>query len=418
MMMQDFLNKKILLGITGGIAAYKSAYLVRTLIQKGASVRVIMTASAQKFITPMTVQALSGHAVRCDVFDEQAEQAMGHIELSRWADYFLIAPATANCIAKFAQGLADDLLSTVYLAAETPVIMCPAMNRGMWHHPATQANIDALVQRGVTMVGPSEGEQACGDVGLGRMCEVDDIVGALRLLDVRGLLKGRHCLITAGPTQEPIDPVRYISNRSSGKMGYALAEAALMAGARVTLVTGPTALKPPERSCVIYTQTAKDMHHAVMNVLSDGDIFIGVAAVSDYQVRDVAVQKIKKHSQDTLQMLLDPNKDILADVSASGKACFVVGFAAETESLLEHARDKLVKKKLDMVVANQVGQEKGFESDSNEVILLTPTQQISLAYTHKTRLAGQIISNIARQLDFDGMQQRCLNECGAITKES
>ncbi|AHE66268.1 phosphopantothenoylcysteine decarboxylase/phosphopantothenate--cysteine ligase, prokaryotic [Legionella oakridgensis ATCC 33761 = DSM 21215] len=292
--MQDFANKKIVLGVCGGIAAYKSAYLIRELTRLGASVRVVMTASAQQFITPMTLQALSGHEVRCQLFDAQAEKAMGHIELARWADYLLIAPASANCLAKLAHGLADDLLSTLYLVAEVPVIVCPAMNRSMWTHEATQANRVLLERRGVVIVGPEEGSQACGEHGFGRMSEVDNIIDALRLYEVHQLLRGKQVMITAGPTQEAIDPVRYISNRSSGKMGYALAQAALMAGAEVTLVSGPSALPPPAKVDFHSVHSAEEMLDKVMHHLKSDMIFIGTAAVADYRLQAPEPEKIKK----------------------------------------------------------------------------------------------------------------------------
>ncbi len=394
--MQDFANKKILLGVCGGIAAYKSAYLVRELTQLGASVRVVMTASAQEFITPMTLQALSGHAVRSEVFDSEAERAMGHIELARWADYLLIAPATAHCLAKMAHGLADDLLSTIYLVTEAPVIVCPAMNRSMWAHPATQANVQQLVRRGVLMVGPAEGAQACGEYGLGRMSEVDAIIAALRLQDVPPILRGLHVLITAGPTHEAIDPVRYISNRSSGKMGYALAIAARMAGATVTLVSGPSALPPPEGVAFYSVDTARAMFDTVMQQLQPGMIFIGAAAVGDYAVQCPAKTKLKKQAADTLTLTLNP--DILAAVAESGKASFVVGFAAETTQLLAHAAEKLRVKKLDMMVANQVGAGLGFDVDDNQVTVLVKGDQIELKKTNKTRLAGQLIAILGEYL--------------------
>lgn len=396
--MQDFLNKKILLGICGGIAAYKSAYLVRELARLGAIVRVVMTASAQEFITPMTLQALSGHEVRCDLLDSAAERAMGHIELARWADYLLIAPATAHCLAKMAHGLADDLLSTIYLVTETPVIVCPAMNRSMWAHPATQANAEQLIQRGVLMVGPEEGAQACGEYGLGRMSEVANIIDALRLQGVGGLLRGQRVLITAGPTQEAIDPVRFISNRSSGKMGYALAQAARMAGAEVILVSGPSTLEPPLGVKFHSVETAHTMFDAVMQHLEPGMVFIGAAAVGDYGVDAPSEQKLKKQGSSALTLSLHANPDILATVAATGKAAFVVGFAAETTHVLEHAFAKLGGKKLDMIIANQVGLGLGFDVDDNQVTVLTKNTQIALERTHKTRLAGQLIAIIAEHL--------------------
>ena len=396
--MQDFVNKKIVLGICGGIAAYKSAHLVRELTRLGAIVRVVMTASAKEFITPMTLQALSGHEVRCDLFDSQAERAMGHIELARWADYLLIAPATANCLAKMAHGLADDLLSTLYLVTETPVIICPAMNRSMWGHPATQENVQQLARRGVIIVGPEEGSQACGEYGFGRMSEVENIIAALRLIEVNQLLRGQRVLITAGPTHEAIDPVRYIGNRSSGKMGYALAQAVLMAGAHVTLVSGPGALTPPTGVDFYRVDTAVAMLDNVMQQLQPGMIFIGAAAVSDYGVQMPAAQKLKKSENATLSLKLSLNPDILATVASSEKAAFVVGFAAETTNILEHAAIKLREKKLDMIVANQVGAGLGFDTDDNQVTILTKTGQIELARAHKTTIAAQIIAIIAKNM--------------------
>ena len=399
--MQDFVNKKILLGICGGIAAYKSAYLVRELTRAGAIVRVVMTAAAQQFITPMTLQGLSGNDVRCDLFDSQAERAMGHIELARWADCLVIAPASANCLAKMAHGLADDLLSTIYLVAETPVIVCPAMNHSMWSHPATRANCAQLMSRGVVIVGPEEGSQACGEYGFGRMSEVDNIMSALRLYDVDQMLQGLHVLITAGPTQEAIDPVRYLSNRSSGKMGYALAQAACMAGAQVTLVSGPSVLSPPLGVNFYSVNTAQAMFDTVMQQLKPGMIFIGAAAVADYRILAGSEQKIKKTQSHELTLSLIQNPDILATVAASKKAALVVGFAAETTHVLEFAAEKLRAKKLDMVIANQVGADLGFDVDDNQVTILTKNGQIPLPRMNKTRLAGQIIAILATIVQND-----------------
>ena len=302
--MQDFINKKILLGISGGIAAYKSAYLVRELTRLGAKVRVVMTESAQEFITPLTLQALSGEDVRTELFDSEAERAMGHIELARWADYFVIAPASANCLAKMAQGIADDLLSTLYLVAEVPTVVCPALNRSMWAHAATQANCKLLQERGVIFIGPGKGSQACGEQGLGRVSEPEQIVNWLRLLNVHQLLVGKKVLITAGPTRESIDPVRYLSNYSSGKMGYALAEAALMAGAQVTLVSGPSTVQASVGIDLIKVESADEMFAAVMNHLDSGSIFIGAAAVADYRVDAPVQDKMKKIDQAQLDLKL------------------------------------------------------------------------------------------------------------------
>lgn len=395
MAMQDFLNKKIVLGMCGGIAAYKSAYLVRELTRLGAEVRVVMTTAAQQFITPMTMQALSGYEVRCELLDSQAERAMGHIELARWADYLLIAPASANCLAKLAHGLADDLLSTLYLVAETPVFVCPAMNRSMWAHPATRANCELLDHRGVVIIGPDEGSQACGELGFGRMSREDTIINALRLYGARQLLKGQKVLITAGPTREPIDPVRFISNHSSGKMGYAMAEAALMAGADVTLVSGPTSLMSPTGAHIHRVDSAAEMFEMVMRFLQPGMIFIGTAAVADYRIQSQALTKLKKQDNSTLTLTLAHNPDILAEVAASGKASYVVGFAAETHDVLTYAEKKLYSKKVDMIVANQVGAGLGFDMDCNQVTVLTQHGQTELAMAHKTTLAGQIIAILA-----------------------
>ncbi|MBA2656587.1 MAG: bifunctional phosphopantothenoylcysteine decarboxylase/phosphopantothenate--cysteine ligase CoaBC [Tatlockia sp.] len=393
--MQDFIDKKILLGICSGIAAYKSAYLLRELRRLGARVRVVMTKSAQQFITPLTLQALGAEEVRIDLFDPQAEQAMGHIELARWADFLVIAPATADCLAKMAHGLADDLLSTLYLVAEIPVLVCPAMNRSMWIHPATQTNAALLSQRGVILVGPAEGSQACGDQGFGRMVEVPAIINALRLQPIHQALKGKKILITAGPTREAIDPVRYLSNKSSGKMGYALAEAAKMAGAEVVLISGPTTLCTPLGVEIHQVESAAAMYAAVMQQLQKDMIFIATAAVADYGIESAASEKIKKHNQLELTLNLKANPDILTEVAASGKASFVIGFAAETSMVLDNAKNKLRDKKLDMIIANRVGEGLGFDSDNNQVTVITKDAQIELPLTHKSRLAGEIIAILA-----------------------
>lgn len=397
--MQDFANKKIVLGICGGIAAYKSAHLVRELIRLGAEVRVVMTESAQQFISPLTFQALSGYEVRTKLFDYEAERAMGHIELARWADYLLIAPASANCLAKMAHGLADDLLTTLYLVAEMPVIVCPAMNRSMWTHSATQENCEKLRQRGVVFSGPEDGSQACGEQGFGRLSEVDAMIHVLRLHAVNQILRGKTVLITAGPTHELIDPVRYISNHSSGKMGYALAQAAQVAGAQVILISGPTELPVPVGVDIHHVKSAQAMYEAVMSRLETGMIFIATAAVADYTVQSPADEKIKKKSNVELTLKLTQNPDILAAVAASGKAAFVVGFAAETHHVVEQAREKLHLKKIDMIIANDVGDGLVFGCDDNQVTILTHETQIDLPLTHKVRLAGQIIALIARHLN-------------------
>lgn len=396
--MQDFAGKKIVLGLCGGIAAYKSAYLLRELIRLGADVRVVMTPSAQQFITPLTLQALSGHEVMTTLFDPQAERAMGHIELARWADYLLIAPASANFLAKMAQGLADDLLSTLYLVMEKPVIVCPAMNRSMWAHAATRNNCQILRHRGVVFIGPEEGVQACGEEGPGRLAEVDSMLSGLRLHAVNGLLAGQTVMITAGPTWEAIDPVRIISNRSSGKMGYALAAAAKMAGADVILISGPTTLPAPAGVTVQRVESARAMHEAVMHALKPGMIFIACAAVADYGLEQPALEKIKKHQADTLSLTLSKNPDILAAVAASGQAAYVVGFAAETSRLIAHAKQKRKAKKLDMIIANTVGPEQGFDQEGNQVTVITSQGEMALAFQHKTRIAGEIIAILAATL--------------------
>ncbi|KTD05285.1 bifunctional phosphopantothenoylcysteine decarboxylase/phosphopantothenate--cysteine ligase CoaBC [Fluoribacter gormanii] len=399
--MQDFIGKKVLLGVCGGVAAYKSAYLIRELTRAGAEVKVVMTQSAQEFVSPLLMQALSGNDVRTNLFDAQAERAMGHIELARWADYLVIAPASANCLAKIAQGIADDLLSTLYLVAEIPVIVCPAMNRSMWAHPATQANCKLLQERGVIFVGPEEGSQACGEQGFGRVSEVEQIISALRLYDVHQLLRGKKVLVTAGPTREPIDPVRYISNYSSGKMGYALAEAAAMAGAQVTLISGPSSLQASAAIKRIRVESAQEMLNAVKKEMPAGGIFIGTAAVADYRVESPESEKIKKKNHDEMTLKLIKNPDILSHVVDSAKASYVVGFAAETTDVLHYATEKLQHKKLDMIVANAVGKGLGFDSEVNQVTLIAKNKQIELPLTHKTRLAGQIIAIIAATLQND-----------------
>ncbi|KTD71291.1 bifunctional phosphopantothenoylcysteine decarboxylase/phosphopantothenate--cysteine ligase CoaBC [Legionella tucsonensis] len=399
--MQDFIGKKVLLGVCGGVAAYKSAYLIRELTRVGAEVKVVMTQSAKEFVGSLLMQALSGNDVRTDLFDAQAERAMGHIELARWSDYLVIAPASANCLAKLAQGIADDLLSTLYLVAEVPVVVCPAMNRSMWAHPATQANCKLLQERGVIFVGPEEGSQACGEQGLGRVSEVEQIMSALRLYNVHQLLAGKKVLVTAGPTREPMDPVRYISNYSSGKMGYAMAEAAAMAGAEVTLISGPSSLQASAGIKRILVESSQEMLDAVMQEMPAGGIFIGTAAVADYRVESPASEKMKKKNQDEITLKLIKNPDILSRVADSARASCVVGFAAETTDVVHYATEKLQHKKLDMIVANSVGKGLGFDSEVNQVTVITKNKQIELPLTHKTRLAGQIIAIIAATLQND-----------------
>lgn len=393
--MNSLANKHILLGVTGGIAAYKGADLTRRLREAGAEVRVVMTRAATEFVTPLTFQALSGHPVRLDMFDPQAEAAMGHIELARWADAVLVAPASADFMARLTHGRADDLLSTLCLATAAPLALAPAMNQQMWLNAATQANVKTLGERGIHLFGPTQGAQACGDTGPGRLLEPADIVNLTAGLFEVGLLSGLRVLVSAGPTREAIDPVRYISNRSSGKMGYALAEAAAEAGAEVTLVSGPVALAAPERVERVDVTSAKEMHAAVLARAPQHDIFISAAAVADYQTAESAPQKMKK-TNDALALALVRNPDILEDVAALPHAPFTVGFAAETENLELNAQAKRAMKKLDMIAANLVGQpDIGFDSDENELKLFWDGGAIELPRATKSRLARELISIIA-----------------------
>lgn len=393
--MQRLNNKRILLGVTGGIAAYKAAEIIRRCKDGGADVRVVMTQAAQAFITPLTLQALSGNPVHTQLLDPKAEAAMGHIELARWADLVLIAPASADFIASLAYGRAQGLLSTLCLATNAPVAIAPAMNQAMWKDPATQANISTLLDRQVLIWGPTEGTQACGDVGPGRMLEPNQLVTLLAKQFQSSTLDGVRVVITAGPTREAIDPVRYISNHSSGKMGFALARAAVDAGASVLLIAGPVALDTPERVSRINVESAQQMYDAVMDAVDQCDILIAAAAVADYRPMSVEQQKIKKNS-DTLHIELVRNKDIVASVCAKQPHPFTVGFAAETQNLKGYARGKLEKKKLDMIIANDVSNtEIGFNSDENAVTLFWPNGQKSLPQATKMQLARRLINEIA-----------------------
>lgn len=359
--------------------------------------RVVMTHSALQFVSPLTFQALSGHPVHSELLDADEEQAMSHISLARWADALVIAPATANTLAKCSHGLADDLLSTLYLAATCPVYVAPAMNQAMWHKPVTQENIQRLKGHGVTVIGPEQGDQACGDTGFGRMSEPVDI--CLRVLAEPAVqcLSGLKVLISAGPTREPLDPVRYISNRSSGKMGYALAEAALNAGAKVTLVSGPVALPAPFNVDVIKVETAAQMYAAVIGQAAQHDIYIGAAAVADYTPLQVEAEKIKKQGEHTT-LTLQKTQDILADVAQLERHPFTVGFAAETHNLEQYAQDKLVRKNLDMIAANWVGRAQGgFDSEQNALQVFWKNGQKSLGMTNKNHLAEQLIGLIAER---------------------
>lgn len=408
-------TRNILLGITGGIAAYKAPELVRRLTERGATVQVVMTAAAARFVTPTTLQAVSGRPVRDSLWDEAAEAAMSHIELARWADQILIAPATADCMAQLAAGAAGDLLTTLCLASEAPLAIAPAMNRVMWASPAVQANRAVLERRGVRILGPDAGDQACGEQGLGRMSDPAAIAtqlleggdhGPAAGVSTAGPLAGKTVMITAGPTREAIDPVRFLSNRSSGKMGYAMAEAALAAGARVILVSGPVALETPAGAEVVAVESAEDLYRATMAHLTGVDIFIGAAAVADYKPRQRADQKIKK-SRDAMSIELTRTPDTLAAVAARDPAPFTVGFAAETTRLQHHARIKLEAKKLDMIIANEVGPDRGFDKDDNAVVVCWRGGLREFPKAPKTQLARDLVTVIAdrfRQRSADAAQ--------------
>ncbi len=389
----------ILLGITGGIAAYKTPDLVRRLMERGGDVQIVMTASAAEFVTDTALQAVSGRAVRSNLWDKEAERAMSHIELARWADVVLIAPATAEIMARIASGAAPDLLTTICLATEAPIAVAPAMNHVMWNNPATQANRKVLEERGVHVLGPDVGSQACGETGAGRMLEPDAIAAAVFDLGVvrgAGLLAGRKVVVTAGPTREPIDPVRYISNRSSGKMGYAMARAAAAQGAEVILISGPVNLPAPPGVEMRSVVTAQDMYEATHECIGDADIFIAAAAVADYRPAVEQVQKIKKNDV-TMRIDLVRCPDILQSVAALESAPFTVGFAAETENVDEYAREKLVKKKLDMIIANRVGADRGFDADDNAANVLWEDGEQRFATLQKSELANRLITLVAER---------------------
>lgn len=386
-------GQKILLGVTGGIAAYKACELVRELKSRGSDVRVVMTPAAGEFVTPLSFQALSGHPVSQNLLDPEEESAMSHIALARWADQIVVAPASADFMARLAAGMADDLLSTLCLARTAPLTLAPAMNQAMWCNAATEANVATLRARGVRFVGPAEGSQACGDTGPGRLVEPKDIADHLEGLDTPGPLTGIRVLVTAGPTREAIDPVRYLTNRSSGKMGYAVAEAAIAAGAHVTLISGPTGLTAPKGARSIDVESAAAMYQAVMQEVDQIDLFIAAAAVADY-APETAPQKLKKSSS-ALSLSLYRTPDILAEVAALGDRPFTVGFAAETEDLEAHAREKLIAKNLDLIAANHVGEGLGFDVDDNALLVLWATGQQQLEKAPKQRLAERLISLIA-----------------------
>lgn len=397
--MSSLANKQILLGVTGGIAAYKSADLVRRLQDAGASVQVVMTPAAQEFITPLTLQALSGNPVHTQLLDPEAEAGMGHIQLARWADLVLIAPASADFMARLTQGMGNDLLTSICLATAAPIALAPAMNQGMWRNQATQANLDLLIERKIHIFGPADGGQACGDIGPGRMLEPLQLVDAAASLFATGSLAGKTLVITAGPTREAIDPVRYLSNHSSGKMGYALAEAAAEAGAKTILISGPTQLKTPPRVQRIDVTSAQQMFDASMAAADSCDVFIAAAAVADYRPAQVAPQKLKKGADESITLTLVKNPDIVASVAALPKRPFTVGFAAESENLLDYGRAKLVLKKLDLVIANNISDSRiGFNSDDNAVTVIDEHSNHELNQRSKQQLARELIALIARKV--------------------
>lgn len=410
-------GRRILLGVSGGIAAYKSPDLVRRLRERGAEVQVVMTPGAQRFVTPTTFQAVSGREVRAELWDAAAEASMGHIELARWADLVLVAPATADFIARVAGGRADDLLTTLILATEAPVALAPAMNRAMWAKPATQDNVVAVRRHGIHLLGPGSGGQACGEIGSGRMLEPTQIADEVaRLLDgvpqrapdlravppaaqsERGALQGLRVLITAGPTREPIDPVRYITNRSSGKMGFALAAAARDAGAEVILVAGPVSMATPEGVRRIDVETAAEMYAAVDREAAGLDVFIGTAAVADYRPASRATRKLKK-SEQSIELALERTPDILAAIAARADRPFVVGFAAETHDVEQYARGKLETKKLDLIAANEVGEGKVFDQDDNSLTVLWSDGRMALGPASKVEIAQRLVEFIGLRLE-------------------
>lgn len=390
---------KVALGVSGGIAAYKAAEIVRLLQDRGLRVQVIMTKSAQEFVRPLTFAALSGEKVITDIFSSENEQpnidsAVEHIAVAQAIDGLLVAPATANVLAKFAQGIANDFLTTLYLATTAPVVVAPAMNVNMWNHAATQTNLEILRKRGVKIVEPGEGYLACGMTGPGRLAENEAIVAAL--LEAVGAsqdLAGETILVTAGPTREKIDPVRYLTNRSSGRMGYAIAEAAIRRGARVLLVTGPTAIKPPASAEVTKVESAEEMRQAVLKLLPEASIVIKTAAVADYRAKDTADQKIKRKGPMTLE--LEPTTDILAELARHKKNQLIIGFAAETQNVLENARKKLSSKSLDAIVVNDVSREGvGFDSDRNAVTIITHEEIVEVSETTKWEVAGRVLDQV------------------------
>lgn len=418
--MQHLTNKRVLLGVTGSIAAYKAADLIRRLQDAGAEVKVVMTEGAKAFVTPLTFQALSGSPVHENLLDKEAEAAMGHIELARWADVILIAPASANTLAGLAQGRADELLNAICLASDVPLAVAPAMNKHMWADPATQENVKQLAQRGVLFIGPESGEQACGDVGEGRMIDSETIIMRLSELFTVGSLSGLTVVITAGPTREALDPVRFLSNHSSGKMGYAIAEAAVEAGAKVILISGPVSLDAPERLTRINVESAADMEAAVREHVATADIFVATAAVADYRPVVVQQNKIKKKDQ-RLTLELEKNTDILAMVKADYANTFCLGFAAETGDLENYARGKLQQKNIEMIAANLVGPDAEkttgtFNSDLNELNVYWPGGELKLELATKTKLARQLVALLAQR--FSLYKAKSHNENNIISLKS
>ncbi|MDC0052736.1 bifunctional phosphopantothenoylcysteine decarboxylase/phosphopantothenate--cysteine ligase CoaBC [Gammaproteobacteria bacterium] len=398
-------NKRIILGVTGGIAAYKSAEVARRLQDRGAEVRVVMTPGAEEFLRPLTMQALSGHPVHTGLLDEKAEAGMGHIELARWADLLLIAPASADFIANMVHGRADSLLAAIYLATPAKVAIAPAMNQAMWSHSASVENINNLTRRGVTMIGPESGSQACGDIGPGRMEQPDSIIEQASSLFNSGVLQGEKVVITAGPTREALDPVRYISNHSSGKMGYALAAAAIDAGADVTLISGPVALSIPEKCQGILVMSADEMQQAALEFAEGADIFIATAAVADYKAASIASEKIKS-GDDKMTISLEKNPDIVSSVASTFEDLFVIGFAAESNDVKTYAKGKLEQKHLDAIVANDISRtDIGFNSDDNEVSWIDADSTIVFSKRSKAQLARDLVAQIAIKINPTHLDQ-------------
>ena len=398
--MLNFSNTNILLGVTGGIAAYKSAEIIRLFKKEGASVRVVMTESAKEFITPLTLQAVSGNEIHDSLLDVNAESAMGHIELAKWADIILIAPCTAETIAKITHGRADDLMGALILASEAEVYIAPAMNMNMWLDASTQDNYKILEKRGITFIGPAQGEQACGDIGPGRLEEPEKIIEFITKLTNKGPLSGKTITITAGPTREQIDPVRFISNNSSGKMGYSIAEAAIKYGAQVNLVTGPVSLDADKSINLHKINSASEMLDEVIKCMKSSDIFIGCAAVSDYKPSDYSNKKIKKEDNSSLDIELEKNEDILKYVSDNFSESYIVGFAAETSDVIENAKKKLLTKNLDMIISNDISDKSiGFDVDENEVNVITKDETLLLKKDKKIRIARQILKIISENIN-------------------